>query len=118
MVLLASYSEKLEKLSSEKLPNPVPFFILTAENRADWHILKGNISKSNHHIIEEVVAPTHTASLSFCPYLLYPGQVFQVGNWKRLFQRRSTEMRDVLVESCTRVTAVSCLSLLSYKKRL
>lgn len=86
MVLLTSYSEKLEKLSSEELPNPVAFFILTAENRTDYHILKGKISKSNHHIIEEVVVLTYTTSLSYCPYLLYTGQIFQVGNWKRLFQ--------------------------------
>lgn len=33
MVLLESYSEKLEKLSSEKLPNP--FFILTAEKMTE-----------------------------------------------------------------------------------
>lgn len=53
-----SCSEKLEKLSSEKLPNAVASLILTAEDRTDYHILKGKISKSNHHVTEEVVVQT------------------------------------------------------------
>lgn len=53
--LLVSCSEKSEKLSSEKLQNPVASLILTAEDRTGWRILKGTISESNCHVTEEVV---------------------------------------------------------------
>lgn len=45
--------EKLEKLTSEKLPNSAASLTLTAENMTDQSILKGKIL-NNHCAKEEV----------------------------------------------------------------
>lgn len=51
--LLMPCFEKLEKLSSEKLPNSAASLTLTAENTTDQSILKGKIL--NNHCAEEEV---------------------------------------------------------------